>query len=291
MGNHKFRFSDMIPNAWFHKLKNMNNKPMPNYTKTLNHSNQKHLSLHSPEFTNSNQRKSYYFTRSPSLVQPNSLSKPATAARPTPRRSTKRSHHHLRPAQPRQVSTSVQAGCSCGAAAADDSSECLNFGPDQSSLFQPDSVPKEYGSDTGSGHDMSMVSWPSPCKCGGPSDLCCRLPQIITRKTVPSASQVRRLPLAKSTGIKLRVNSPRISNPRLVVHGRRSMAVVKASKDPRRDFRESILEMILENNIRESNDLEELLACYLSLNSDEHHHLIINVFKQIWFDFIQLRLN
>lgn len=69
-----------------------------------------------------------------------------------------------------------------------------------------------------------------------------------------------------------------------------SVAVVKSSKDPWRDFRESMVEMIVENNIRASKDLEELLACYLSLNSDEYHDLIVNVFKQIWFDFIHLRL-
>lgn len=60
--------------------------------------------------------------------------------------------------------------------------------------------------------------------------------------------------------------------------------MVKASVDPRRDFKESMEEMIAENNIRASKDLEELLACYLCLNSDEYHAVIINVFKQIWLD-------
>ncbi|KAK4749525.1 hypothetical protein SAY87_026974 [Trapa incisa] len=63
-----------------------------------------------------------------------------------------------------------------------------------------------------------------------------------------------------------------------------SYAVVKSSADPRREFRESMVEMIRENNIRASKDLEDLLACYLSLNSDEYHGVIISVFKQIWFD-------
>lgn len=63
-----------------------------------------------------------------------------------------------------------------------------------------------------------------------------------------------------------------------------SYAVVKSSADPRREFMESMVEMIVENNIRASKDLEELLACYLSLNSDEYHDVIISVFKQIWFD-------
>ncbi|OWM67065.1 transcription repressor OFP1-like [Punica granatum] len=69
-----------------------------------------------------------------------------------------------------------------------------------------------------------------------------------------------------------------------------SFAIVKSSADPKRDFRESMVEMIMENDIRASKDLEELLACYLSLNSDEYHDVIISVFKQIWFDLSAIRL-
>lgn len=65
-----------------------------------------------------------------------------------------------------------------------------------------------------------------------------------------------------------------------------SSAVVKASADPQRDFRESMVEMIVENGITGSGDLAELLAVYLSLNSGEFHGLIVNVFKQILFDLI-----
>lgn len=63
-----------------------------------------------------------------------------------------------------------------------------------------------------------------------------------------------------------------------------SFAVVKNSSDPKRDFRESMMEMITENNLRASKDLEELLACYLSLNSNEYHDVIVKVFEEIWFD-------
>ncbi|KAI3862024.1 hypothetical protein MKW92_016328 [Papaver armeniacum] len=63
-----------------------------------------------------------------------------------------------------------------------------------------------------------------------------------------------------------------------------SFAVIKSSFDPQRDFRESMVEMIVENNLRRSGDLEELLACYLSLNSNEYHDIIVKVFQQIWFD-------
>lgn len=69
-----------------------------------------------------------------------------------------------------------------------------------------------------------------------------------------------------------------------------SLAIVMASFDPQKDFKESMMEMIVENNIKASKDLEHLLACYLSLNSDEYHHLIINAFEQIWFNFSHLHL-
>ncbi|KAA8515050.1 hypothetical protein F0562_018163 [Nyssa sinensis] len=59
-----------------------------------------------------------------------------------------------------------------------------------------------------------------------------------------------------------------------------SFAVAKCSLDPQQDFRDSMLEMITEKAIREAEELEELLACYLTLNSDKYHDLIIKVFRQ-----------
>ncbi|KAL6508091.1 hypothetical protein OROGR_024286 [Orobanche gracilis] len=122
-------------------------------------------------------------------------------------------------------------------------------------------------------------------------------------KTESFSTPVRRFSgnSSLSPGLKLRTNTPKIGNRR--VQGRKSVsstggsrrsvsesfAVVKSSRDPGKDFKESMVEMILENNIRSSKDLEELLACYLSLNSDEYHELIIDVFKQIWYDCIRFR--
>ncbi|EHA8591922.1 transcription repressor OFP3 [Cocos nucifera] len=71
---------------------------------------------------------------------------------------------------------------------------------------------------------------------------------------------------------------------------RESFAIIISSSDPQRDFRESMVEMIVENNIRASKDLEELLACYLSLNSKEYHDVIVNVFEQIWFALTNITL-
>ncbi|KAJ0082898.1 hypothetical protein Patl1_10432 [Pistacia atlantica] len=60
-----------------------------------------------------------------------------------------------------------------------------------------------------------------------------------------------------------------------------SFAVVKTSFDPQKDFRDSMNEMIMEKKISQPEELEELLACYLTLNSDEYHDLIIKVFRQV----------
>lgn len=127
--------------------------------------------------------------------------------------------------------------------------------------------------------------------------------ESVTMKEHKSSS-MRRHSL-NSPGLRLRVNSPKIANRKVQAHARKSvsstsssssrrslsdsLAIVKSSFDPQRDFRDSMVEMIVENNISASKDLEDLLACYLSLNSDEYHDLIINVFKQIWFDLTENR--
>ncbi|XVE51508.1 hypothetical protein DITRI_Ditri02bG0047600 [Diplodiscus trichospermus] len=71
------------------------------------------------------------------------------------------------------------------------------------------------------------------------------------------------------------------------ISGRTSLenfAVVKCSFDPEKDFRDSMIEMIREKTISQPEELEELLACYLTLNSDAYHDLIIKVFQQVWFN-------
>lgn len=61
-----------------------------------------------------------------------------------------------------------------------------------------------------------------------------------------------------------------------------SFAVVKSSLDPQQDFRDSMIEMIIEKQISQPEEMEELLACYLTLNSNEYHDLIIKAFRQVW---------
>ncbi|CAN4094371.1 unnamed protein product [Withania somnifera] len=70
---------------------------------------------------------------------------------------------------------------------------------------------------------------------------------------------------------------------KVVVHRgvKGSLAVVKRSNDPYGDFRESMLEMIMENQIFGDKELKNLLECFLKLNSQYHHGMIIDVFSEI----------
>ncbi|KAF8397957.1 hypothetical protein HHK36_016883 [Tetracentron sinense] len=61
-----------------------------------------------------------------------------------------------------------------------------------------------------------------------------------------------------------------------------SIAVVKDSEDPYLDFRNSMLQMILENDIYSRDDLRELLNCFLQLNSPSHYDIIVQAFTEIW---------
>lgn len=100
-----------------------------------------------------------------------------------------------------------------------------------------------------------------------------------------------------SSGIKIRANSTKIARKK--TKGRtspeskkkeipESFAIVLTSVDPERDFRESMIEMIVENKMKEQKDLEDLLACYLSLNSSEYHDIIIKAFEKTWFHLTHL---
>ncbi|XP_065049842.1 transcription repressor OFP7-like [Musa acuminata AAA Group] len=63
---------------------------------------------------------------------------------------------------------------------------------------------------------------------------------------------------------------------------RESFAVVKLSEDPREDFLRSMAEMVVEKEIFDADGLEQLLRCFLSLNSRQHHPAIVTAFEEIW---------
>ncbi|WOH10316.1 hypothetical protein DCAR_0729783 [Daucus carota subsp. sativus] len=61
-----------------------------------------------------------------------------------------------------------------------------------------------------------------------------------------------------------------------------SFAVVKKSVDPYEDFKKSMSDMIFEKEMFEEKELEQLLQCFLSLNSRQHHGVIVQAFAEIW---------
>ncbi|PIM98459.1 hypothetical protein CDL12_29062 [Handroanthus impetiginosus] len=61
-----------------------------------------------------------------------------------------------------------------------------------------------------------------------------------------------------------------------------SFAIVKRSEDPYEDFKNSMMDMIVEKQIFEQKDLEQLLQCFLSLNSRDYHGIIVRAFYEIW---------
>uniref|UniRef100_A0A7N0SW41 Transcription repressor n=1 Tax=Kalanchoe fedtschenkoi TaxID=63787 RepID=A0A7N0SW41_KALFE len=89
--------------------------------------------------------------------------------------------------------------------------------------------------------------------------------------------KIRALEDLKKARMKMRIKEEEEKERELL----ESFAVVKCSFDPQKDFRNSMLEMILDQGISRPEELEELLACYLTLNSDEYHDLIIKVFRQV----------
>jgi uncharacterized protein (TIGR01568 family) len=62
----------------------------------------------------------------------------------------------------------------------------------------------------------------------------------------------------------------------------KGFAVVRRSVNPYKDFRNSMVEMILERNIKGADDMRRLLESYLELNSPEHHPTIVSAFADVW---------
>ncbi|XP_074308010.1 uncharacterized protein LOC141642913 [Silene latifolia] len=90
---------------------------------------------------------------------------------------------------------------------------------------------------------------------------------------------------------KLKSKAKEIAQQERAMSSLGSFAVVKRSQDPQQDFKDSMFEMILAKRITRPEELEELLACYLTLNADEYHDLIVKVFKQVWCELEQSSSN
>ncbi|KAF5795858.1 putative transcription factor OFP family [Helianthus annuus] len=303
MGNYRFRLSDMLPNAWFYKLRDMS-KTKTTTTTTNHHKKPPSYGYYYSSTTTappqnhhfSHPRNSFYYTpkvsqfhnspKSPHFHDPpRKSSKKLTPNRktiykPSPKRTslTESTHtlqdfFHSPLTNQSPSSESTQSGLtSCTCRLSSSTSDIIidvneprkiDFSPEKDLKLPP------------------IITKPSK-------------PTSRTRKPPVSSKKVKennQTPARKSvSGLKLRSNSPKLAlNKRIVQKSTQrknmpeSFAIVKSSFDPQKDFMESMMEMIVENNIRASKDLEELLACYLSLNSDEYHDVIVKAFEQIWF--------
>lgn len=60
-----------------------------------------------------------------------------------------------------------------------------------------------------------------------------------------------------------------------------SQTIAMVSEDPYRDFKCSLEEMVEAHKIREWSRLEQLLHCYLRLNSSEYHNIIVHAFVEL----------
>ncbi|KAK8477888.1 hypothetical protein V6N11_020975 [Hibiscus sabdariffa] len=66
------------------------------------------------------------------------------------------------------------------------------------------------------------------------------------------------------------------------------VAMEKCSYDPREDFRKSMAKMITANRIQQPKELRILLNYYVSVNSDEYHGIILEVFHEVCTDHLFL---
>ncbi|KAK4407694.1 Transcription repressor OFP2 [Sesamum angolense] len=330
MGNHRFRLSDMMPNAWFYKLRDMSKSRAQNPTKKKLPSQpqnpRKSLyqeSVRIEKFYGSSPKNPRFFdTQFPAQDPPRRSSKKRakrkTIYMPSPGQIApsvcifqeagkidffdsptspdgdflESESEYDGPLHDQSVNEGLRSwsssSCSCklSSSATDiiidvDDSSCGSIHIDRVTEFnmisEPDLPPiltKPVRRNPPEGSPKSKINYSSAELSRSKNTRTAR-----TRKSV-----------SRSGGVKIRGKKIETGGRKSVKSEKKglfysdSFAIVKASFDPERDFRDSMMEMIVENNIRASKDLEELLACYLSLNSNQYHSLIIKAFEQIWFN-------
>lgn len=351
MGNYKFKLSDMMPNAWFYKLRDTSRaKKQSNSTKkplifhprrSVYHSSdtiRAEKLFNSPTNTKFSDTHFLDFPRKSS----NRRSRRKTIYRPSPRLST--------------------SSASIWERKEKSFPEKFLFSSSESSDDEFYKSPvSETESDSMDGHDLfnEFSSRSSSCNCRVTTSTTDIIIDVNAKSSVPkkndklklfdSFSEIHLRPIltkptktrnknpnfrnqskkeqspknppkqrggnpsrksiSNSTRVKVKTNSPKIIKKKIQSCARKSVssskksskgsqrksfsksfAVVKSSIDPMKDFRDSMVEMIVENGISASKDLEELLACYLTLNLEEYHGVIVKAFEQIWFEMANLRM-
>ncbi|URE04058.1 hypothetical protein MUK42_03743 [Musa troglodytarum] len=319
-----FLFSDMMPSAWFYKLKDMSHRGNKNHGAP--HSTGSGLGVPSktaaaatpkpfpPAETNllPNRASCYYpnrteaerFSFSPTHSKAVDTHFPVEPPRQSKKKGRKKPLRS--PTKPKLVASSVSAGCSCRAARKTESSPEF---PMVASLEAPPPYPLDYYvdvedpefqktnySDDDGFEYNNLASWQHSKAGAGP-----RIRLGLGAQT-PSDHHKSWMKESEDNDVDDKVgigHNVGLGPPQQEVRGvDHDIGGGNEAEDgligelcggevvvgPAEDFRDSMLEMIVENNIRASKDLEELLACYLSLNSDEYHDAIVKAFQQIWFD-------
>ncbi|XP_072997380.1 transcription repressor OFP3-like [Typha latifolia] len=296
MGNHKFKVSDMLPNSWFYKLMAMRTAAgSPRISESIKRGSQLATTprpLPPPNQACIPNRASYYFTSKERVHNPKTLDThfPLDPQRKSKQREATRTSPILQPPtklvssvfgnySPRETLMPTDAPYDHDVYTEDDHERCKPVVEQQFDVITDD------GSSSSSNQFDAF-------------DLFKAMPELklrpILTKPIKEEVDVIRSPSRRLvTGVhrvKTRMiqayRSKKEAGLKAKSQGSKvlfqSLLVVKSSTDPEKDFMESMIEMIVENNIRASKDLEELLACYLSLNSSEYHEVIIKVFEKIW---------
>ncbi|KAL9673087.1 hypothetical protein QQ045_029340 [Rhodiola kirilowii] len=330
MGNHKFRLSDMMPNAWFYKLKDMSKRTTTtnnssaataasHYSNHHNHNKKKQQSTttnpQKPRQPPASSRKSYYFTRDSTPIDSLSHSKSSSidSLFPDPIITKPRSDFAPPPSPSMEMRSDRALPTESFEEKVSWSPSCNDYEP-RNIVIDIDETKQLAAKIENSDDFVTIFDLELRPILTKPRKLKVKHQQERNPEFQTVSNKIR---TSSPGGVKLRVNSPRISSKRFTtVNGARrsmtsssssssssknknkkknalaeSLAIVKRSENPQEDFKQSMVEMIVEHQIRSTNDLEELLACYLSLNSDEYHDIIISVFKQIWFQLSGLNKN
>ena len=113
-------------------------------------------------------------------------------------------------------------------------------------------------------------------------------PQRSSKHSDSSQKPKRSVAPAPAPAPQMIMSPPRNSTQQRAGVLKESVAVVvESSYDPYNDFRESMIEMIIDQDIQETGDLEELLQCYLALNEAEFHPVIVDVFTDVWHELFE----
>ncbi|KAK3138484.1 hypothetical protein QOZ80_5AG0369510 [Eleusine coracana subsp. coracana] len=339
MGRRKFRFSDMMPNSWFYKLRDMRRAGGAMYQSSSSSSCLGAKGITQPAGTPRPvpavpmpHRSSYYFASRDRVLQPAPAPQPPTRAAA----ATEEEEQQQLETQAQSPARSYRRRHKVGPVGKPEPAPVAHV-PDATHRHRRDTCVGRDG-DVGKQLKKPAKKTPSSTKdvftgkviasetdiifdLHADDDVSDRVLRPIATRPAAAKKKERHVVLHAATPrpssvseqggkgnsgrrssvslggrrLKTRANSPRLAAAAASPRCRKkappaaappplaeSFAVVKASVDPRRDFRESMEEMIAEKGIRGAGDLEDLLACYLALNADEHHGLIVEVFEEIW---------